>query len=242
MCHCQVMYQCILLKSCKQTHENVSGRTETILRQLFQPFRSSSHLLEIANMKRLGFLRERNFTNEPVFLRYLVSEPCVDGRLMSSKEIPMEEAPWVDVRTSSCQLRVWNVQTTNATTQTPSLRSKVTNLPRQALSFEMWAVQEPWNFCGKNVSLIFERLKSYRVAWSLLVSIAVSKPTSSYRLVDWAWREKVPKPMVDWAWRENSPFWNRGRMFFQTLKKLMPEGLKGFRLESRVTNQVSAYP
>ena len=32
------------------------------------------------------------------------------------------------------------------------------------------------------------------------------------------------------------------RKDFQTLKKLMPEGLKGFRLESRVTNQVSGYP
>ena len=38
------------------------------------------------------------------------------------------------------------------------------------------------------------------------------------------------------------PVLKQRKDFFQTLKKLMPEGLKGFRLKSSVTNQASGYP
>lgn len=149
----------------------------------------------------------------PVFLGNLVFfQQWVDGRLMSSKEMPMEEAPWVD-GLSHQVVNSGSEMVKRRMRRRKRHRCIEGNQPTKTGPF-LWNVSSPGtlNFCGKNVSLIFERLKSYRVAWSLLVSKAVSKPTSSYRQVDWAWREKVPKPIVAWTWRENSPFWNRGKI------------------------------
>ena len=147
---------------------------------------------------------------------------------MSSEEFRHGETPRVDGRKSSYQLVIQspglNVQATR--NRNRFIERNVTNV-WQALSLNGEQSKNPEFFWQKCVVCFWEAQGIQGCIFTARFESCVQADeifASSPR--------KCPSDhiMVDWTWREHSPVWNRGRDS-HPYNKLMPKGLKGFRLE-----------